>query len=304
MPEPDEPPRDELPEIGRRLCGLLGVKPREPVTASSLRIVADEQNAVLPPERWPVLYAIRICADAMADHALPREIVELRNAVDAYARERSQSRTLRQDAVRAIERALPLLETEAALRARAMDAALTPEERAAGAVPTIWPSPEALTMLPRELLAVLGREAAVVDLLRKALHDLSRLDADPLIATRFAPTNIRMAKALKLAGCSVAEIATIIKPFEDGPARKQARNTVQRYLQSKSEDILEATYPIARDAPDKAEQLKELDEAAQRIYGFGGPAIRPVIATARDNRDDSEAAKASDTGPGEPKEGR
>src|SRR5260370_12340185 len=71
MPEPDEPTRDELPEIGRRLCGLLGVKPREPITASSLRIVADEQNAVLPRERWPVLYAIRICADAMAEQALP-----------------------------------------------------------------------------------------------------------------------------------------------------------------------------------------------------------------------------------------
>jgi hypothetical protein len=268
-------------------------------------MVADEQNAVLPRERWPILYAIRICADAMADQALPIEVVELRSAVDAYDRERSQSRMLRKQVVQAIERALPLLEKEATMRARAMDAALTPEDRAAGAVPTIWPSPEALMMLPRELLAVLGREAAVVDLLRKVLHDLSRIDADPLIVIRSAPTNIRMAKALKLAGCSVAEIATIIKPFDDGPARKQARNTVQRYLQSKSEDILQAMYPIARDGADGAEQLQELEEAAQHVLGFGGRAIRPVIATASDSREDSEvAAKTSETGRREPKEGR
>src|SRR5262249_54341570 len=154
---------------------------------------------------------------------------------------------------------------------RAMEAALTPEEREQGAVATIWPSPEALTMLPRELVAALAREDVVIDLLRKALDDLSRIDADPLIVTRLGPTNIRMAKALKRAGCSVAEIATIIKPFENGPARKQARNTVQRYLQSKSEDIFQAAGPIPQGARDRAELLKKVEEAAYRAMGLGGP---------------------------------
>jgi hypothetical protein len=263
-------------------------------------VVADEHNGVVPPERWPILYAIRICADAMAEHALPVEIRELRDVVDAFERERIQNRALRQELVDAVQRALPVLEEEAGLRARAMDAALTPEERAQGAEATIWPSPEALTMLPGELVAALAREDAVIDLLGKALGDLSRIDADPLILTHLAPTNIRMAKALKLAGCSVAEIATIIKPFENGPARKQARNTVQRYLQSKSEDIFEAVGPVPRDAPDRAELLKKLEEAAHRAMGLGGPEIRPVVATAMADSPDPGRVEATEHGPTRP----
>jgi hypothetical protein len=298
VPEPDEPALDELTEIGRRVCNLLGVKPGEPVTASRLRRIADKLSASVPRERWSVVYALRICADAMAAHELPAEVRELREVIDAHAHHLLQSEELRERVRVALEKAIPVLDREAALRAQALDTALTDDERRAGAMGSIWPSPEALLALPRELLGLLPDEPSTVGRLQKVLHDLTLVDADARIVAHFAPTNIRMAKALKQAGISVADIASALKPFaKDGPARKQARNTVQGYLKSKSEDTLRAAYRVPPDAPNRAQQLQELEEAARRVVGFGGTDIRPVVASTSESIPERDELGISDSVP-------
>jgi hypothetical protein len=234
----------------------------------------------------------------MAVHELPPEVRELRDVIDAHAHLLLQSEGIREHLRVALEKAIPTLDKEAAFRAQALEAALSDEERQAGARGSIWPSPEALLVLPRELLGLLPDEPSTVGRLRQVLHDLTLVDADPRIFAHFAPTNIRMAKALREAGISVADIASVIKPFaKDGPARKQARNTVLGYLKSKSEDTVRAAYRIPSDAPDRARQLQELEEAARRVLGFGGTDVRPVVASSSESVPEPEEPTPSEAGP-------
>jgi hypothetical protein len=214
----------------------------------------------------------------MAVQELPAEIRALRKAVDAYARYMLQSQEVRQRLAVALEKAVPSLEREAAARSKLRVPDIGAEHAEAAGQSSTWPSPESLVELPRKLLDLLPEEFGIVGRMRQVLHDLSRVDGDPRIVPRFAPTNIRMAKALDLAAYSAADIATIIKPFaKTGAARKQARNTVLRYLTSKSEDMLLA-WSIPPDAPDRAQRVKELEEALDRVMGMGDAKVRRVAA--------------------------
>jgi hypothetical protein len=224
----------------------------------------------------------------MAVHELSAEIRELRKAIDAYARHLLQSQEVRHRLAVALEKAIPSLEREAATRCKSTAPDLGSEHFEAPGQSSTWPSPEALVDLPRKLLELLPQELGIVGRMRQVLHDLSRVDGDPRIVPRFAPTNIRMAKALDLAGCSAAVIATIIKPFaKTGAARKQARNTVLRYLTSKSEDMLLA-WSIPPDAPDRAQRVKELEEALDRVMGMADAKVRRIaVSPAPDAAPDS-----------------
>ncbi|MDX2055496.1 MAG: hypothetical protein SFV15_24045, partial [Polyangiaceae bacterium] len=239
----DEPSLKDLPEIGKRLCALIGAVPAQPVNAFALRRVHDDHFHLVPPQRHGVLHALSICADALARHEQPPEVRALRDLIDEFAAASQRTGKLQEALLAATKAAIPVLDAEAEVRGAAQAAALTVEEAAIGLTANIWPSPASLSTFPRALLVVIPRQRYIVQWLQKVLHDLPRLRADPRVVGVLAPTNIRMAKALKAAGLEPGEIATVIKPFERrGRGRAQARNTVLRYLKAKSEDQMYPTY--------------------------------------------------------------
>lgn len=264
----DEPSADELREIARRLCALGDVTLDDPVDAEQLRQLVDD-----PALPRCVRFALNACADALAEHESPAEIRELREAAEAYNRWRTRGAPLRDRLVKAIPHATPLLDKEAQDRAAGQQealAALTESQRAEGYAVRLWPSPESLQTFTREVLEVVRREDYAVPWLLKVLEDLTRLNADHRIITRLGPVKTRIAKILAEHGYGVPAIATIVEPHaKPGRQRKQARNTVKRRLESKTEELLFPSVPVAASVPNAAALRAELQEAAMFVAGVG-----------------------------------
>lgn len=284
MPRANEPDAEELREIGRRLCALVGLTPHEPVCAESLRDVIHD-----PACKKAVRIALTVCADELAALELPPELRELREATDEYARWMVGGGKLRARLVAALNAALPLLEEEADRKAEALANAsatvLTAEERDRGDTLQTWPSPESLRAFPRKVLEVLPIEEYAVIWLNRVVQDFVRLDADFRIATVQSPLKTSIAKILSAGGgYSVAQIATVIEPrAKAGPERRQARNTVLRRLESTSEDLFICPR-IDPESPDAAAITAEFERAAKFVQGSGTDV---VVLTARLTHDDT-----------------
>lgn len=264
-----EPKRDELQEIGRRLCALVHLIPEEPVCAATLRHALHDPAC---REKECVVLALGMCADALDAHELPPELLLLREAVDAYADYSERDLEPRTRLIAAILEALPILDEEAEQRADARATAITDEERDQGLIPVVWPSPESLQKFPREVLDVLRREAHAIRWLQKVMHDLSRLDADHRIFSRLSPVKTGITKALAAGGYSIPRITTVLEPLaRPGPGRRQARNTVRRRLESSSKDI-HYVQPHGSDEMVAAEN----EQCARSLAGLG-PVIRVVF---------------------------
>lgn len=268
MASADEPSAHELREIGRRLSALVNVTLAEPVAAEQLRQLVDD--AAQPA---CVRFALNACADALAAYEAPPEIRKLREAADAYDRWRAKGARLRERLLEALRHAQPLLDEEADQRANAQEqglATLTAVQRAEGYVVRLWPSPESLRVFSREVSHVLVREDYAVPLLLKVVEDLSRFDADHRIITKLGPVKTRIAKILSRGGHGVAAITTIVEPYaKPGHERKQARNTVKRRIESKTEELLFPSVQVDPSSP-KAEAMKaELEESARFVAGVG-----------------------------------
>jgi len=267
MASADEPSADELRDIARGICALVSVTLEDPVDAEQLRQLVDDP--ALPD--W-VRFALNACADALAEHESPAEIRELREAAKAYDRWRTRGAALRERLLKAICKAEPLLDAEAAARAQARDeaqAALTAEQRADGFVVQLWPSPESLRAFTREVSAVLSREDYAVPWLLKVVEDLTRFDADHRIVTMLGPVKTRVAKILAEGGHGVPAIATVVEPYaKPGRERKQACNTVNGRLKSASDDWL-FSVRVDPSAPNASALTAELEESARFVAGVG-----------------------------------
>lgn len=284
---PEKPSLRELPEIGRRLCALIGTRPEEPVTSRSLRRVIDENTHLVPPERQGVLVALGICSDVLAAHEQPPDLRELTAALDAYAKWVQRGDKLRARLVKATVAALPMIETEALARQAAMDASLTQEEQSQGKSPYVWPSPESLRSFPRALLDVLPRHDFVVFWMQKMLDDLPLRRASHEVITRPIVATIAMVKALKSAGYDrPLQIRPIIKPFANRGANRlrneqRARDNIKHQLKAKFE---EEFYPTYRTSPDFAQA--SADVAVLRRM------VDPVAALPMEARAELEALHA------------
>jgi hypothetical protein len=276
VPKADLPEPDELHEIGRRLCARMGVKPREPITAVGLRRIIDERGHTIP--KAGLVDALRACADALADQEQSPELRELREALDAYVDWLRRSEDAERRLCAAVASAMPLLDEEAASRAAALEAVEPTEaQRAQGAVPTIWPSPESLCGFPRVVAGLLPQVRHAVLWLRKTAQDLRRIDADPRVVLVEAQPRTRMAMALAREGYRPAEITTITHPFaRTGAARSRARNAVVARLALRDDTIV-PTIAIPSEAPNAEARLAALDDAARFVLGRGHEGL--VVAT-------------------------
>jgi hypothetical protein len=285
MPKAEEPDAHELREIGRRLCALVDTKPEEPVDATALRLVMDEQVRAMPEEAQRVRFALGICADALAALELPLEVQNLRALLDEYVEHRAKTDDLRCRLAKAIEAAVPILDDEAAARADALEweGVLTEEELAQGFELRLWPSPESLRQFPLALVDAMAREDYATAWLQKILHDLARLEASPEIHTNHVPTKTRLAKALKHAGYDVAEIARVTEPnARQGEERARARNAVTRRLQSKSEDLVISLLPLAKDGQSENPLTSAQREESARFVAGVGRDVRAIFGASRE----------------------
>jgi hypothetical protein len=226
----------ELQQIGRRLCGQIGVTPPKQVTSTTLRQVADAES---PRVDEGLVIAIRACADGLAELERAPEVQELGRALEAYGRWWDQSREVRGQLQEALARAMPLLDEEAKVREEAL-ASLPVNQRG---IARTWPSSHVLRAFPRELYEVIPRTGYALGWLMNILLGLARLDdnAGPRIAYETASPWIRMTKGLRRAGYRPAKIASILYPSAtSGPARTQARNkvTARRKLRVNEERIV------------------------------------------------------------------
>lgn len=264
----DDPDAPELREIARELCALIDVTPREPIDVEQLRELVDD-----PKHDQAVRFAVNACADALAAYELRAEIRHLRSTLLAYLSWFSKGDALRRQLVDALSKAGPFLDDEAEARAlgeaEATNQALTDEQRADGYRVKLWPSPETLGTLPREVSVLLQQEGRMLARLSKVLGDLANLDASPEVISSFIPVKTRIAKMLAAGGYEVPEITTVTEPHaKSGPERRQAQNTVWRRVKSARGERL-YTRKVDPSLPNAAALAAAREEAARFVAGVG-----------------------------------
>jgi hypothetical protein len=223
-----------------------------------------------------IVYALTVCSDALAALEQPAEVQEAREALDEYVSWSRGGGVLRAQLIERLTKAKPFLDEEAGRRERARSVAITDEEREQGFVAEIWPSPESLTTIPTQVLDAIGREMYFAAWLQKAMHDLSRVDANVRLATRLSPIKMSLAKALTRAGYDIPTIATVTEPLaRPGRERRQACNSVGRRLESTTEDLV--FVPRSDPSATNTEMLATELERAERFVAGVCTDVRCVI---------------------------
>jgi hypothetical protein len=288
MPTADRPGLTELREIASRLWKRVASnQPPQPLTSFVLQRIADAEGKSKEPKTRLFALAMSACADALAEAEaeveLPQEIHELRAAVDAHCEWITDANKHSSRVQAAVDKAVPALESWADKRAKEIALAESDEERARLFVN--W-EPKSFVEGPRALAATFSRHLEVAFRCQKLLHDMVLPNAHAKISANTAPIKTRLAKILKRAGLSPAEIATITEPFaKPGDERRQARNTVRARQKTGKGDTFSFT------APDVPELVAPLEAAVAlrlgadvRLTDSAGPDVpSPKLVTAVDS---------------------